>query len=143
MLGAAAWAAQGGGMVERTALCQCGQLKAVCEGDPVRVSVCHCLDCQRRSGSAFAAQARWPKERVRIEGERREWSRVGDEGGGADFRFCPRCGSTVFYTNRSMPDLIAVAVGALADPSLPLPAYSVYEGRKHPWVTVEAAEHLG
>jgi hypothetical protein len=31
----------------RTATCRCGRLKAECKGEPVRVSVCHCLDCQR------------------------------------------------------------------------------------------------
>ena len=36
---------------ERVATCRCGRVQAVCVGDPVRVSVCHCLDCQRRSGS--------------------------------------------------------------------------------------------
>ena len=47
-------------MTTRTASCRCGQLQRDGAGDPVRVSVCHCLNCQKRSGSAFAAQARWP-----------------------------------------------------------------------------------
>ena len=46
-------------MTTRTATCRCGQLRAECQGEPVRVSVCHCLDCQKRTGSVFAAQARW------------------------------------------------------------------------------------
>jgi hypothetical protein len=50
-------------MTTRTASCRCGALRAICEGEPVQVSVCHCLECQRRSGSAFAAQARRPDER--------------------------------------------------------------------------------
>ena len=56
-------------MTTHTASCRCGQLPATVTGEPVRVSVCHCLDCQRRSGSAFAAQARFPAETVTIEGE--------------------------------------------------------------------------
>ena len=40
----------------RTATCQCGQLSAVCSGEPVRISVCHCLECQRHSGSSLDAQ---------------------------------------------------------------------------------------
>ena len=50
----------------RTATCQCGQLAVACEGDPVRISVCHCLDCQKRSGSSFAAQARFPVDKVTV-----------------------------------------------------------------------------
>lgn len=65
-----------------------------------------------------------------------EWSRVGDSGGRATFRFCPGCGSTVAYANDGMPGLIAVPVGAFADPDFPAPRFSVYEERKHPWVAI-------
>lgn len=127
----------------RHASCRCGQLRATCTGEPVRVSVCHCLDCQRRSGSAFAAQARWPAAAVRVEGDRRTWTPIGDGGGAATFSFCPDCGSTVCYTAAFMPDHIAVAIGAFADPHFPGPTVSVYETRKHAWVAIEgdAVEH--
>ena len=67
-------------MSERTASCVCGQLKAVCSGEPFRISVCHCLDCQQRSGSAFAVQARYQKHEVAFSGEMKQWVRVGDTG---------------------------------------------------------------
>lgn len=130
-------------MNERIATCRCGQLQAVCQGDPVRVSVCHCLNCQKRSGSSFAAQARWPETSVEIKGVSREWSQAGDSGSRATFRFCPDCGSTLAYVSEGMPDLIAIAVGAFADPAFPSPHYSVYEERKHGWVTItgDGVEH--
>jgi len=120
----------------RTATCACGQLAIACEGEPVRISVCHCLDCQKRSGSSFAAQARFPVDRVTVTGRSKQWRRVGDEGGEAVFDFCPDCGSTVFYHARPYRDLVAVAIGAFADPAFPPPDYSVYEGRKHAWVEI-------
>jgi hypothetical protein len=120
------------------AQCQCGQLRLTAQGDPIRVSVCHCLDCQRRSGSVFAAQARFVTERVTTEGESSTWSRRGDEGSGATFHFCPTCGSTVFYRLVDEPGVIAVAVGAFADPRFPPPGRSVYEERKHSWVNLPA-----
>ena len=55
-------------MTTHTASCRCGQLRATATGEPVRVSVCHCLNCKRRSGSAFAAQVRFPADRVTISG---------------------------------------------------------------------------
>ena len=123
-------------MTVRVATCRCGQLRATCTGDPVRVSVCHCLECQKRSGSSFAAQARWPEDQVELTGERKEWSCVGDSGGRGTFWFCPTCGSTLAYVIDRMPGLIAVAIGAFADPAFPPPEYSVYEGRKHAWVAI-------
>jgi hypothetical protein len=73
---------------------------------------------------------------VTLEGEYREWRRIGDEGGACDFRFCPTCGSTVWYTISAAPETIAVALGAFADPSFPPPVYSVYEDRRHAWITL-------
>ena len=124
----------------RRATCGCGRLVAECAGEPVRVSVCHCLDCQRRSGSAFSAQARFPEEAVVVSGEARTWRKIGDEGSVADFGFCPNCGSTVFYRIDAMPGLIAIPIGAFADPTFPAPRYSVYENRKHAWVAILGEE---
>jgi hypothetical protein len=130
-------------MSSRRAQCSCGQLTVTCEGDPVRVSICHCLDCQRRTGSPFAQQARWAAENVKVEGTSSDFVRVGDSGMTATFRFCPSCGSTVFYEIDKMPGVIAVPVGAFADPSFPTPTYSVYEARKHRWVHVpDDIEHI-
>ncbi|MBN8816665.1 MAG: GFA family protein [Sphingomonas sp.] len=122
----------------RRATCQCGQLAIACEGDPVRVSVCHCLDCQKRSGSSFAAQARFPIEQTTVNGESKQWSR-----GEATFSFCPECGSTVFYHARPFREMVAVAIGAFAEPEFPSPYYSVYEARKHAWVEImgDGIEH--
>jgi hypothetical protein len=129
-------------MTTRTATCRCGRFSATCTGEPTRISVCHCLDCQKRSGSSFAAQARWPNAAVEYAGAFNEWSTTG-ENGKATFRFCPNCGSTVAYSTEGMPDLTAVAIGAFADPAFPQPEYSTWEERKHAWVEVvgDGVEH--
>lgn len=119
---------------EHRAACSCGRLVVTCVGDPVRVSMCHCLECQRRTGSVFGVQARWPADRVHIEGDGTTWQRTGDDGGTATFRFCPTCGATVYWTMDRMPDVIAIAVGAFADPGFIAPAVSVYGERRHAWV---------
>jgi len=121
-------------MTDRLASCSCGKLTAATRGEPIRVSVCHCLACQRRSGSAFAAQARFPADAVTVAGPSTEYVRVGDEGGAARFHFCPDCGDTVFYRPDAMPDVVAIPVGAFADPYFPPPQVSVYGVRQHAWV---------
>jgi hypothetical protein len=130
-------------MSSRQARCTCGQLNVTCEGEPVRVSICHCLACQRRTGSPFGQQARWSAENVTIVGAATSYVRVGDAGSTITFRFCPTCGSTVFFEVDKMPGFIAVPVGAFADASFPSPTFSMYEARKHPWVKVpDDFEHL-
>jgi hypothetical protein len=126
-------------MTERKASCCCGQLQLVCEGEAVRLSMCHCLACQQRTGSVFGVQARFPRERVRIEGRATEFQRVGDSGGRATFRFCPTCGSTVYWEADGIPGFVSVAVGAFADPSFPAPTVSVYGERRHTWVAKPAS----
>jgi hypothetical protein len=121
----------------RQARCSCGQLRAEVAGDPVRVSVCHCLACQQRTGSAFGFQARWPRESVRVTGESREFMRVSDDGEEERrFYFCPQCGATVYYVTD--PEFVAIPVGVLADPGFPEPTVSVWETRRHAWVSLPA-----
>ena len=98
--------------------------------------MCHCLACQRRTGSAFGVQARFRKESVSIKGQSTQYVRVADSGNKIAFNFCPACGAIVHYTLEGLEELIAVPVGAFADPQFPAPAFSVYEQRKHPWVAL-------
>jgi len=127
-----------------TAACRCSQLKATVTGEPVRVSVCHCLDCKKRSGSAFAAQARWPEEQVQIEGKSKTWTHVADSGNRITHNFCPECGSTVHFRIEGKFDgLVAIPVGAFDDPYFLSPKFSVWEDRKHDWVAIVGeVEHL-
>ena len=131
-------------MTVHTASCRCGQLKATATGEPVRVSACHCLNCKKRSGSAFAVQARWPSDRVRIEGRSKTFVKVADSGNRATFHFCPECGSDVHYTNEGVFDgLVAIPLGAFDDPFFLRPGFSVWEERKPDWVEIsgDGVEH--
>ena len=133
-------------MTTHTASCRCGQLKATVAGDPVRVSVCHCLDCQQRSGSVFAVQARWPEAQVTVEGRSKSFEKVADSGNRATYHFCPDCGSDVHYENHGKFDgLVAIPLGAFDDPYFLSPKFSVWEGRRHEWVAImgDDVEHMG
>jgi hypothetical protein len=128
---------------EHTASCRCGQFRVTVTGEPVRVSVCHCLACQKRSGSAFSAQARWPGDRVRTDGRSKEWTRTADSGNRITYSFCPECGATVHYMGGNFPDVIAIPIGLFDDPFFLRPRFSVWEERKHDWVVIsgEDVEH--
>ena len=120
-----------------TASCRCGQLKAVVTGEPVRVSVCHCLDCQKRTGSAFSAQARWPVGQFMAEGPSKVWTHFADSGNRISHHFCPDCGSTVYYEiEGKFEGLVAIPLGAFDDPYFLSPAFSVWEERRHDWVAI-------
>jgi hypothetical protein len=105
-------------------------------GEPFAVSICNCLDCQRRTGSAFGMQAGFESHQVEIVGRFADYARVSDEADRKEhvFHFCPDCGSQVFYTEPSEPDLVVVSVGSFADPSFPAPTESGYDSRRHAWI---------
>jgi hypothetical protein len=120
----------------REAACHCGQLRLQVEGDPLAVSICNCLACQRRTGSAFGMQAGFKAQQVDVTGRFNDFSRISDEADRKEavFHFCPDCGSQVFYTEPDDPDLIVVSIGSFADPTFPPPTVSGYDSRRHPWV---------
>jgi hypothetical protein len=125
-------------MTTREAACSCGQLRLTVEGEPLSVSICHCLACQRRTGSAFGMQAGFTSEQVSVAGRYTDFSRISDESDRKEhvFHFCPDCGSTVFYTEPDEADRVVAMVGAFADPTFPPPRESGYDSRRHHWVAL-------
>jgi hypothetical protein len=125
------------------ASCSCGQLRLNADAEPIRVTICHCLACQQRTGSAFSLNARFDAGSVRVEGRSNEYVRISDEGDERRFNFCPECGTTVFYGYPSDTDMVAVPVGCFADPSFLPPSRSIYEARIHSWLRLaDGIEHF-
>lgn len=81
-------------------------------------------------------QAAFRPDQVQVHGRFSDFARISDEADRKEhaFHFCPDCGSQVFYTEPTEPDLIVVSVGSFADPSFPPPTESGYDSRRHPWV---------
>lgn len=102
--------------------CLCGGVRFVASGEPLRVGLCHCLDCRKHHGALFHASAIFPQEAVTIEGKARDY---------AGRFFCPHCGSSVF--SRS-DDEIELHLGALDAPSQLTPSYELWTVRREPWL---------
>jgi hypothetical protein len=120
----------------RTASCHCGDLKLDCKGEPSFIAMCHCEDCQRRTGSSYNLGAWYEKSAVRISGDDRIFRRTGEQGMDLAYHFCPNCGSNIFWEASMMEDAFGIAVGCFADPEFPAPTFSLYGKRQHSWLTV-------
>lgn len=120
-------------MSSHIAHCSCGQLRIEVQGEPRAVGICHCLECQRRTGSVFAALAGFGGPYA-VSGRASEYLRQGDQGARFRFRFCPVCGTHLFHTEEGVDDGVSVAVGGFGDADFPAPRFSVYDCRRHPWV---------
>jgi hypothetical protein len=122
-------------MKSRTATCACGHLSVTCTGDPKLVALCNCLQCQKRTGSAFGIAAFFDRANVEVAGNASHFTRPSEAGFEVMFHFCGTCGSTVYWEPRRKPGSIAVAVGCFADPQFPAPSKVAYEQHRHPWVS--------
>jgi hypothetical protein len=117
------------------ARCQCGALRArIDDGARPFTTVCHCLQCQRRSGSPFGAIAYFRKELVHISGEAREFTRGSDAGPSVTNGFCPGCGGTIYILLEKNPGLLGVPTGAFGDRDFPPPEVSVWGQEQHRWL---------
>ena len=121
-------------MTRREARCSCGGLTVTALGDPARISVCHCLNCKHRSGSAFSWNATYPEAQVEIAGEHASFTRTSDEGFWVRDHFCPNCGLRLFYAIDRRPGMISIPAGLFADPNFPAPTIQVYSERRCPWL---------
>jgi len=97
--------------------------------------MCHCLECQRRTGAVLGTQARFRRDQVTFAGQATAWKRSAESGNELTFYFCPTCGSTVYWEGTGFPELIAVSIGAFADPNFPAPTIEVWEESRHAWLS--------
>lgn len=112
--------------------CMCGAVRYECTADPLAMGNCHCRDCQRATGTAFAAAVVVPRDAVTITGEVKYFAVTGDSGQLIKRGFCPNCGSRLFGM-RATANFLSIMAGSLDDPSEFRPAMDVYVASAQPW----------
>jgi hypothetical protein len=104
------------------------------------VVACHCIACQRRTGSVFGVAAYYPHDQVKVEGKAKRFDRPTDLGGMFENYFCPECGTNLYFKGSKNPDVTGVAIGSFVDHHDMVPVRSVWEECSHPWVSIPAAQ---
>jgi len=122
-----------------TGQCACGAICYGCEADPFMMFNCHCRDCQRASGTAYAAILIVPKAAVRMTGEPRYHKVVGNAGSGIERGFCGSCGSHLLLRLDRFPQVLGLQAGNLNDPSLYRPSKDVFTSSAQPWDYLDPA----
>jgi len=118
--------------------CTCGHVRYQVVEEPLIVHGCHCRGCQKNSGSAFAINALFEADRVRlIEGAVEETSVPTPSGTGQDITRCKKC-KVAIWSNYNMGGLRKhirfIRVGTLDDPDQFPPDMHIYTSSKQPWV---------
>lgn len=116
--------------------CLCGAVRYRVEGDPVAVSICHCVNCQRNSGSAFSVNVIFPKGAMTVEGEPAIFEDHGDTGAIVQRFFCGTCGTPLESRSVfSAPNHTVIKGGSFDDPGAFVPDSELYCRSALPWWT--------
>jgi hypothetical protein len=116
--------------------CLCGAVRYRVVGDPLAVSICHCVNCQRNSGSAFSVNAVFPREALTMTGEPAVYEDRGDTGQVVRRIFCARCGTPLESQSVfSAPAHAIIKAGTFDDPSAFVPDSELYCVSAMPWWT--------
>ncbi len=113
--------------------CMCGAIRYECSADPFLALNCHCRDCQRSTGGAFASLLAVPKDALKITGDPKYYEVKADSGNTISRGFCPECGSPLFSKLSARPDIMGIKAASLDDPSWYKPAMDVYTASAQPW----------
>ena len=128
-------------MAQITGGCLCGKVRYSANVEPAFTGVCHCRDCQKFSGSAFAIIVAVPKDALSVQGSVSTFSKSGDTGQSIERRFCPACGSSLIDEAAAMPGMVMISAGTLDDPSWVKPAMQIYCDSAQPWVQLGGGLH--
>ena len=114
--------------------CACEAIRYACTADPLLALNCHCRDCQRASGAAFAAIIRLPAAAFTVtKGAPKFYAVTGDSGNSVSRGFCPECGSPLFSRLSGLPEVVGVRVGSLDDPSGYRLTMDIFVASFQPW----------
>lgn len=106
-------------MVVHRGGCVCGGVRFVAHDEPLRITICHCTWCQRRTGTAFGTEVVFDRAQVEMSGAPpARYRHVSDESGRwLEVEFCPRCGANLGFTLEAVPGVRTLPAGAFDDPA--------------------------
>jgi hypothetical protein len=114
--------------------CSCGAIRYRLTSEPLVVHCCHCLNCQRQTGSAFVINVLIEAERLELlAGEPRRVDVPRDDGSVQKIYRCPTC-QVALYSDYGRPDIRFVRAGTLDDPSQVTPDVHIFTRSKREWI---------
>lgn len=116
--------------------CHCGTITYEAEVEPGTVNVCHCLDCQTLTGSAFRANIQASADSFHIlSGSPRRYIKTADSGARRVHAFCENCGAPVYSCAPENTKTYSLRVGALDERQLlGHPTRQIWTKRRLEWV---------
>jgi hypothetical protein len=119
--------------------CSCGAVRYRLASDPLFVHCCHCLNCQRQTGSAFVVNLLIEADRVELVAGAPEAVEVPrDDGSKQKIHRCPDC-QVALFSDYGRPEVLFVRAGTLDDPRAVEPDVHIFTRSKVGWVALPAS----
>lgn len=117
--------------------CLCGAARYRLTGHGKWAAICHCTNCQKRTGSAFGISVYADDQQVKfLSGNLKSYRYRSDDGQRwVEMEFCENCGSTLSWTAELFPGLRGLAGGSFDDPSWYDIRIHVWTQSAHDWMT--------
>lgn len=130
------------GMLEIDGRCHCGRVTYEAKVNPASVRICHCVDCQSLTGSAYRVTVRAAREHVVItSGAPKVYKRFGDNGRKRLQLFCDECGSPLFTTGEGEDAAVwGIRWGSITQRQALAPSSQIWRRSAADWV--DSIEHL-
>lgn len=119
--------------------CACASVRYALTTAPMFVHCCHCLDCQRQTGSAFVLNALIETDRIALRAGVPHPVAVPTDSGRPHRIFrCPSCEVAVWSEYGGRAQMRFVRVGTLDMPAALRPDVHIFVRSKQPWVQLPA-----
>ena len=116
--------------------CHCGAVRYKLTGEPKMMVNCHCLNCQKSSGSGHVFHLGFAADQLLVAGETRSFQYTGGSGSQVTLQFCPNCGTNLFGSPEIMPGFQTLRGATLDDSSSFAPQLTVYQKSCQSWDSV-------
>ena len=117
------------------AQCLCGGIRFRIEGELAPIQICHCSQCRRAQGAAFAAIIPGAESAVRFDAGTELLSAY-EATPGKERVFCRRCGSPIYSRRVSLPGVLRIRAGLIDEPVAARPAFHAYVASKASWYEI-------
>lgn len=116
--------------------CLCGSITYQIDGEPAFVAACHCLDCQKQTGTSFSPVAVIKESQLSTQGNTAVYTTIGNSGQKVHGHFYRDCGSPIYSQLEAQPGMLAMKAGAFDDTSALTLQAEIYCETAQSWLSL-------
>ncbi len=115
--------------------CLCGKVRYKYNGDINEIAMCHCSQCRKAQGGAFATNSPIETEKLAFIGK--EYIKEFQSSDMKVRAFCANCGSPLYSARKDLPGICRLRLGSVETAFTCEAKYHIYSGSKALWYEIQ------